>query len=49
MLFISCSKLKHFICLALIKLFRTFKINVRPVKEIQNLLIQEKSFILTAR
>jgi hypothetical protein len=49
MFFTTCSKLKHFIYLALQKLYRAYKISFRPIKEIQNLLIQEKNFILTAR
>lgn len=42
------SKLKHTLSLLLINLYRQVEILTRPVKQIQNLLIQDKNFIMAA-
>ncbi|WP_164967647.1 hypothetical protein [Arcobacter sp. CECT 8985] len=41
-------KLKHELSLLLIKLFRLVEIFTKPIKRIQNLLIQDKNFIMAA-
>lgn len=43
------SKLKHILSLLLINLYKQVEILTKPVKEIQNLLIQDKNFIMAAR
>ena len=45
----SLSKFKNIIIYTLIRLYKVIYLTTRPIKEIQNLLIQEKSFILIAR
>ncbi|UTJ07525.1 hypothetical protein [Arcobacter roscoffensis] len=45
----SLSKFKNIIIYTLIRLYKIIYLTTKPIKEIQNLLIQEKSFILIAR
>lgn len=45
----SIARMKNIIILTLLRLYKIIYLNTRPIKNIQNILIQEKSFILTAR
>jgi|GEM_PF-4759490 len=42
------SKIKHAISLLLSNLYRQVEILTKPIKQIQNLLIQDKNFIMAA-
>ncbi len=42
------SMLKHVVNILLIDLYKQVEILTRPVKQIQNLLIQDKNFIMAA-
>lgn len=45
----STARMKNIIIFTLLRLYKIIYLTTRPIKNIQNILVQEKSFILTAR